>query len=45
MREHLEQCLSNATMKPFPVIRYRRGGNARIETTDVAIVSADLLMM
>ena len=35
MRKHLVQCLSNAIMEPFPVIRDRRSGNARIDTIDV----------
>ena len=29
------QCLSNAIMGPFPVIRDRRSGNARFDTIDV----------
>jgi len=35
MRKHLEQCLSNAKMTPFPVIKVRRGGNPRYDEVDV----------
>ena len=35
MRKHLEQCLSNTKMTPFPVIKARRGGNQRYGEVDV----------
>ena len=35
MRKYLVQCLNNATMEPFPVIRHRQSGNARNDTIDV----------
>ena len=35
IRKHLVQYLNNATMEPFPVIRRRQSGNARIDTIDV----------
>ena len=35
MRKHLEQCLSNAKLMPFPVIKARRGGNPRYDEVDV----------
>ena len=35
MRKHLEQCLSNTKMIPFPVIKARRGGNPRYDEVNV----------
>ena len=35
MRKHLEQCLSNTKMSPFPVIKARRSGNPRYDEIDV----------